>query len=102
MVPPINRTGPLLKDLIMRYLILTVALFSVSACVKPQEPAKIACIDGILHEENSPNSGVYVPIYEYVGGVKQSPMTCKTLGPARDVAANKTAPKPEQSPVESY
>lgn len=88
----------------MKYFILSVALFSVSACMKPQEPAKIACIDGLLHEETTPNSGVYVPIYEYSNGTKQDAKACRTLGPATNVASNQKAAVKDQNPnpSESY
>lgn len=84
----------------MKYLILTVALFSVSACVDQLDPTKtkIACIDGILHEETSPDSGVYVPVYEYSEGVKQDPKVCKTLRNSGNIASNE---QPVESPIET-
>lgn len=70
----------------MKRIILVAALLSVSACMKAPEPVEEACIDGILHTESSPNSGIYLPKDKFVAGTSVGHYECATLRPATNVA----------------
>lgn len=72
----------------MKKFVIAISLFALSACVKVPDPAKQVCIDGILHQETSPDSGIYLPVDRLANGEIVGNYKCVTVDSAKDIAKN--------------